>query len=121
MIAASLRTNCCCCCCLQEETLLSKLLQHNPFLTRLNLSGNTRLPDRLLHWGLTGSCAFLQTLNLSGCELLNPGYVGMCCPGLRDLNIAGTAAGDADVALLAAGLPELTRLVLSGCRQVRTG
>jgi hypothetical protein len=103
---------------LQEETLLSKLLHHNPFLTHLDLSGNTRLPDRLLHCALTGSCAFLQTLNLSGCELLKPGYVGTCCPGLRDLNVAGTAAGDDDVAQLSAGLSELTRLVLNGCRKV---
>jgi hypothetical protein len=103
---------------LQEETLLSKLLHHNPFLTHLDLSGNTRLPDRLLHRALTGSCAFLQTLNLSGCELLKPGYIGTCCPGLRDLNLAATAAGDGDVALLAAGMPDLTRLVLTGCRKV---
>jgi hypothetical protein len=108
----------CCCCRAQEETLLSKLLHHNPFLMHLDLSSNTRLPDRLLQWALTGSCAFLQTLNLSGCELLKPGYVGTCCPELRDLNIAGTAAGDDDVALVAAELPQLTRLVLTSCRKV---
>ncbi|WIA19783.1 hypothetical protein OEZ85_005695 [Tetradesmus obliquus] len=101
-----------------EDTLLSQLLQRNHHLTHLDLSGNTRMPDRLLQWALTGHCAFLQTLNLSGCELLKPGYVGGCCPGLRDLNLAGTAAGDAEVALLAAGLPDLTRLVLNGCRKV---
>jgi hypothetical protein len=77
------------------------------------------MPDRLLHWSLnTSTCTFLQTLNLSGCELLKPGYVGRCCPGLRDLNLAGTAAGDADVTLLAAGLPGLSRLVLNSCRKV---
>ncbi len=60
----------------------------------------------------------LRTLDISGCDLIMPGYVGSCCPDLQWLDASGTAAGDADVAMIADGLTDLQHLDLKGCKQV---
>lgn len=104
----------------QDATVLSALLQQNPLLSTLDLSGNACLPDRLMHAAaLAASCSSLETLDLSGCQLLAPGaYVPDWCPGLIQLDVSDTATTDADVRAVAAGLPSLRHLALAGCRRV---
>jgi hypothetical protein len=98
------------------------LLQQNSLLSRLDISDNSCLPDRLMHAAaLAASCSSLETLDLSGCQLLAPGaYVPDWCPGLTHLNVSDTATTDADVRAIATGLPLLRHLALAGCRRVST-
>lgn len=104
----------------QDFTVLAALLQQNPHLSVLDLGGNSCMPDRLLHAAvLAASCRHLKTLDLSGCELVRPGaYVPDAFPSLVCLDVSNTATTDADVQVLAEGLPLLQSLSIAGCRRV---
>lgn len=96
--------------------MLAQLLPLNPQLAALDLSSNPGLPDRLAHPAFMGAATALTRLSLAGCARIAPGaYVALCCPGMADLDLSGTATTDADAEMLASCLPALRRLLLSRC------